>query len=158
MNDAEFVYRAVVAGIGIAGFAVRCYFQWQLRRVQRVARRNVGRDQVFYWLVFCAYVLTFVYAFSGLLDFAHVELPSPIRWLGLPLGVLSLGLFVSTHRALGRSWSGILEISEQHRLVATGPYSRVRHPMYSAFFCLALSYAHLSAVTPQEALGPAKSR
>jgi protein-S-isoprenylcysteine O-methyltransferase Ste14 len=145
MNDTEFVYRATVAVLGITGFGIRFYFQWQLRRVQRIARRSAGRDQVFYWLVFSAYVLAFVYAFSGLLDFAHFDLPPAVRWLGLPAGLLSLWLLVSAHRALGRNWSGILEISEQHRLVVTGPYNRVRHPMYSAFFCLAASYALLSA-------------
>src|SRR5262249_39702245 len=88
---------------------------------------------------------TFVYAFSSVLDFAHLPLAPALRWLGLPFGLTSLWLFVSTHRALGRNWSGILEISEQHRLVATGPYRRVRHPMYSSFFCLALCYAFLSA-------------
>ena len=145
MNDVEFAYRATVAALGIAGFAVRFYFQWQLRRVQRVERRDAARDQAFYWLVFCAYLLTFIYAFSSLLDFAHLPLPALVRWIGLPFGVTAVLLLVATHRALGRNWSGILELSERHRLVATGPYSRVRHPMYSAFFCLAGAYALLSA-------------
>jgi protein-S-isoprenylcysteine O-methyltransferase Ste14 len=145
MSDVETAFRVAVAGLGLVGFAVRFYFQYQARRVQRVTATQTGRDRFFYWLVLCAYLLAFVYAFSSVLDVARVQLPAPVRWLGLPFGIAALVLLIATHRALGRNWSGVLEIAEGHRLVATGPYRSVRHPMYSAFFCLAIAYALLSA-------------
>jgi protein-S-isoprenylcysteine O-methyltransferase Ste14 len=112
--------------------------------VQRTAAGDV-RDKIFYWLVFGALILPFFYAFSTLLDFAHAPLPAPLRWVGLAIGLGSLLLFASTHHALGRNWSGVLEIAEQHRLIVSGPYKRVRHPMYTAIFGVAISNALLSA-------------
>ena len=145
MLDNELAYRAAVGALGIMGFAVRTYYQWLFRDVQRTADKGAGRARIFYWLAFSAFVLAFFYAFSTLLDFAHVPLPAALRWVGLPIGVMSLLLFSSTHRALGRNWSGVLEIAERHRLIVSGPYTRVRHPMYSALFCVAISNALLSA-------------
>jgi protein-S-isoprenylcysteine O-methyltransferase Ste14 len=144
MLDNELVYRAAVGGLGILGFAVRIYYQRRFGQVQRTAAGGV-RDKIFYWLVFSALVLPFFYTFSTLLDFAHVSLPAPLRWVGLLIGMASLLLFVSTHHALGRNWSGVLEIAEQHRLIESGPYKRVRHPMYTAIFGVAISNALLSA-------------
>jgi protein-S-isoprenylcysteine O-methyltransferase Ste14 len=40
-------------------------------------------------------------------------------------------------------WSVSLQLKEDHRLVTSGVYRHVRHPMYSAFWLLALSQALL---------------
>jgi protein-S-isoprenylcysteine O-methyltransferase Ste14 len=32
---------------------------------------------------------------------------------------------------LGANWSAIVSIREQHELIRTGPYRRVRHPIYT---------------------------
>jgi protein-S-isoprenylcysteine O-methyltransferase Ste14 len=48
------------------------------------------------------------------------------------LGVASVGLFTWTHAVLGRLWSPYLQLRPGHRFIASGPYARIRHPMYSA--------------------------
>ena len=145
MNGNEDVFRAAAAALMLAGFAVRFYYQRQARNVPRIASRSRRRDTVFYWLVFTSYVLVLVYAFSRLLDVAHVALPDGLRWIGAPFALTGVALFAASHRALGRNWSGVLEIAERHTLIVSGPYRRVRHPMYTAFFCIAIANALLSA-------------
>jgi protein-S-isoprenylcysteine O-methyltransferase Ste14 len=81
----------------------------------------------------------FVYAFTPALDVAHISLHALVRWSGSLLGILGIALLIATHRALGRNWSGQLEIADSHRLVVAGPYRRIRHPMYTAIFCMALA-------------------
>jgi protein-S-isoprenylcysteine O-methyltransferase Ste14 len=66
-------------------------------------------------------------------------------WVGLVLILAALTLFYETHRQLGRNWSVTLETRKKHQLVDTGLYAYVRHPMYSAFWLLALSQAFLLA-------------
>jgi protein-S-isoprenylcysteine O-methyltransferase Ste14 len=61
-----------------------------------------------------------------------LALPHWLRWAGFALGLASLGLWTWTHAALGQLWSAQLEIRAAHRLITTGPYARVRHPMYTA--------------------------
>jgi len=58
--------------------------------------------------------------------------------LGVGLFSAGLWLFRKTHKELGKNWSITLEIRDKHKLVSTGPYSFVRHPMYSSFLLLAL--------------------
>jgi protein-S-isoprenylcysteine O-methyltransferase Ste14 len=55
----------------------------------------------------------------------------------------ALVLFYETHRQLGKYWSVTLNTRKKHKLIDTGIYSRVRHPMYSAFWLLACAQAVL---------------
>jgi len=61
-----------------------------------------------------------------------VPLPDWIRWMGVALGLVSLAIYVWSRETLGREWSSELRMREQHHLVTTGPYARIRHPIYLA--------------------------
>ena len=54
-----------------------------------------------------------------------------------------LWLFRRSHADLGRNWSVTLELREEHRLVTSGVYERIRHPMYSAIFLVYTAQALL---------------
>ncbi|MHA1138223.1 MAG: isoprenylcysteine carboxylmethyltransferase family protein [Candidatus Thorarchaeota archaeon] len=58
--------------------------------------------------------------------------PDFLRWLGLVLTIVSLPVVVWVHQTLGRSYSYALEIKSEQSLIATGSFSRMRHPLYSA--------------------------
>jgi protein-S-isoprenylcysteine O-methyltransferase Ste14 len=66
-----------------------------------------------------------------------------IAWLGVVSVIAALWLFRRSHVDLGRNWSISLELREQHALVKTGVYRRIRHPMYSSFFLLGVAQALL---------------
>jgi len=55
----------------------------------------------------------------------------------------ALWLFHRAHKDLGRNWSITLEIRDQHRLVVNGIYELIRHPMYTAFWLMAVGQALL---------------
>jgi protein-S-isoprenylcysteine O-methyltransferase Ste14 len=145
MLDAELPYRIAVGGTWIIAYAIRFYYERQARGVQRVSARHLTRERILYWMVFAAFVLALLYALSPFLDVSHVHLPAAVRWLGLGFSIGGIALFRATHHALGRNWSGKLEIAEGHKLIVAGPYRRVRHPMYTALFCMAFAYSLLSA-------------
>lgn len=63
--------------------------------------------------------------------------------VGVTLALCALVLFRKTHKALGKMWSVSLDIREKHTLVTTGIYQRLRHPMYTAFWTMALAQAFL---------------
>lgn len=63
--------------------------------------------------------------------------------LALALGgvmlIGSLVMFRLTHRALGRMWSNSLDLRQGHELITTSVYTRLRHPMYTAFWLWAFA-------------------
>jgi protein-S-isoprenylcysteine O-methyltransferase Ste14 len=48
--------------------------------------------------------------------------------------VAGLGISVWARRHIGQYWSARVTLKEGHRLIQTGPYARVRHPIYSGIF------------------------
>jgi protein-S-isoprenylcysteine O-methyltransferase Ste14 len=45
-------------------------------------------------------------------------------------------LILSAHLSLGRFWSGELQTAPGHRLIESGLYGLVRHPLYTSYFVL----------------------
>jgi protein-S-isoprenylcysteine O-methyltransferase Ste14 len=88
-------------------------------------------------------ILPFIYVATGWPRSASYQ-PEPVLFL---LGILAaagaLVLFRLTHKALGKMWSVSLQLREGHSLVTTGIYRTLRHPMYSAFWLMALAQALL---------------
>ncbi|WP_256330421.1 isoprenylcysteine carboxylmethyltransferase family protein [Variovorax sp. YR216] len=73
-----------------------------------------------------------------------------VFWTGAALTLAGLLFSVSARLYLGRNWSGIVTLKLDHELITTGPYSLVRHPIYSglllAFIGSAIARGDLGGV------------
>jgi protein-S-isoprenylcysteine O-methyltransferase Ste14 len=79
------------------------------------------------------------------LAWAGMPLPGWLRWAGLATAAAAVGLLWWVQVSLGRNFSGNLHVLDDHRLVTHGPYRWVRHPMYSVFYLLIISWFLISA-------------
>nr|RYD51592.1 MAG: isoprenylcysteine carboxylmethyltransferase family protein [Sphingomonadales bacterium] len=61
--------------------------------------------------------------------------------LVLVLIALTILLFFSASRAMGRNWSIIARTREDHQLVTWGPFAAIRHPIYTGLFAFLLAIA-----------------
>lgn len=67
--------------------------------------------------------------------------PNWLRWLGVALGVVSLTFYAWSRQTLGQEWSSILRVRTKPQLITTGPYARIRHPIYLAMMGFLTSLA-----------------
>jgi protein-S-isoprenylcysteine O-methyltransferase Ste14 len=64
-----------------------------------------------------------------------------LAYLGVALTAGGLGFAVWARFALGRNWSGNVTIKKDHELILRGPYTLVRHPIYSGLLLALLGTA-----------------
>lgn len=128
-----------VAGI-VGWYVIRYPFQRRAARLG-VARSTGGtRDRTL--LVIAAigqFLIPAVYLATGWPAFADYPIGPFQVIVGLAVMVAALVMFRVTHKQLGRNWSVTLATRQDHKLVTSGLYAWVRHPMYSSFLLLALA-------------------
>jgi protein-S-isoprenylcysteine O-methyltransferase Ste14 len=109
------------------------------------------------------YRLHFLMIAAGMiLMYGVVPARQPLLWhVGPSLGWSMIALTAAgiafawwARIALGRLWSGGVERMAEHRLVDTGPYAFVRHPIYTGLIAGAVAMAGLQA-KPWPILGAA---
>jgi protein-S-isoprenylcysteine O-methyltransferase Ste14 len=122
------------------------------RKIRVVADRRGRLETGLLAVAWLVTILPLVWLAARFLSFADYTLhPFPYA-LGVALLAAGLWLFHRSHADLGTNWSITLQVRENHRLVTSGVYARVRHPMYSALFLLAAAQA---LVLPNWIAGPA---
>jgi len=133
----------------IAASLIRAYWlkrtpHWWRNRVSIADDRERGQDRPLMLLTTLGMVVVpFLYLFTRRLDFADYTLPATASLvagsLGAALFLQALLLLWRSHADLAGSFSPGLQIRKDHRLVTTGVYERVRHPMYSAHLLWAVA-------------------
>ena len=78
-----------------------------------------------------ATLILYVY-YPDWMTYYTIPIPLLFRWIGVSLGIISIPLLAWTHRSLGKYFSTNLKIMEKHKLITSGPYNWIRHPMYTA--------------------------
>jgi protein-S-isoprenylcysteine O-methyltransferase Ste14 len=91
---------------------------------------------------------------GGMIILAPVVFPTPVTWpgavrlallgSGIILGVLAFGLASGGILALGRNLRAVPRPKEGGRLIQTGVYAWVRHPIYAGIIIAALGWSFAS--------------
>lgn len=84
-----------------------------------------------------------IYVATGIPRMADYPAHAWAVGVGTILSFAAMWVFRRTHKELGKNWSITLEIREKHKLVCSGPYALVRHPMYTSFLLMGLGQAFL---------------
>jgi protein-S-isoprenylcysteine O-methyltransferase Ste14 len=67
-----------------------------------------------------------------------------IQWSGVVMALVPIFFLIWVHRHLDKQWSIALELREDHKLITTGPYRYVRHPMYLGVFTYTIGLMMIS--------------
>jgi protein-S-isoprenylcysteine O-methyltransferase Ste14 len=112
---------------GIATFMIVA----QLSRARALARRGETLARSRGLAHYVAYFFFVPYVVIAARPGPELDVPDPLRWVGLALVVLGIAFALWAIATLGRHYDVELEIHRDHELVRTGPYRFVRHPLYT---------------------------
>src|SRR5215469_15657087 len=124
----------------VAWYIIRYPFKRRAKKVSVINSLYDRRERSLLALATVAlFIVPLVYALTGFpTSFNRPVIPA-IAGLGVATLGAALFLFYRSHADLGRNWSISLEIRREHRLVSSGIYRFIRHPMYSSFFLMAVA-------------------
>jgi protein-S-isoprenylcysteine O-methyltransferase len=102
---------------------------------KRTTRIEAAGSRVVQIVLFTAafFLLFSARARLGPLAWRFVPESAGSAYAGLALTIAGAAFAVWARVFLGGNWSSSVTIKENHTLVRTGPYSVVRHPIYSGF-------------------------
>jgi protein-S-isoprenylcysteine O-methyltransferase Ste14 len=142
--NAETNYRIAFIILLVILILMRVYFMIRLHRSggrimpgESAIKREGGRG----FFIFRVAAFFALLAFLGMyitgmawIDLFLFGLPDWLRWTGFALGILSVAFMTWTQVTLDTQWSAQLQLRNDHHLITTGPYARMRHPLYSSTF------------------------
>jgi protein-S-isoprenylcysteine O-methyltransferase Ste14 len=144
--------KAVILASSIVMFLIRGPHGQRSHTIKVVKTRKGGLETGLLIFATLTFLLPLAWIASPVFSFADYPLRPTnfiIGTVGLAVG---LWLFYQAHADLGRNWSVTLEIRDRHRLVTSGIYSLVRHPMYLSLLVYSAGQVLL---LPNWVVGPA---
>ena len=116
---------------------------------KRTVYRETQAQRLRYWVLL---VIAFFLLFYGRLPYPLnsrvVPNVAPVIWAAGVLSVIGVAVALWARFTLGRNWSGVVTLKEEHELVERGPYRFVRHPIYTGiltmYFATAIGLGHLA--------------
>lgn len=142
----ESLFRILAAAIFLTGITISLYFRRKadVESGERVSSKDEGAPMfialrlggLIIWLGAIAWLVN-----PAWFAWSKIGLPVWARWLGVGTGILSDLMIYWLFSSIGNSISPTVGTRTHHRLVRTGPYRFIRHPLYTVATGFFLSYA-----------------
>jgi protein-S-isoprenylcysteine O-methyltransferase Ste14 len=130
--------------LAVGWYVIRFEHARRSRRVLVLHNARDFRENVLLFISLSGLgILPLLYVATGFPRFADYTFRPVQAWFGVLFAVAALFLFQMTHRALGRNWSVTLQLRRDHKLITSGIYRSIRHPMYTAFWMWAIAQGFL---------------
>jgi protein-S-isoprenylcysteine O-methyltransferase Ste14 len=112
----------------------------------RVKRTKTTESLVSRLATIIPMVLAFELLFSDLprigpLRLRFISADAWVAWLGFAVTALGVAVAIWARYCIGEYWSSRVTLKEGHRLIRSGPYQFVRHPIYTGILLGAIGRA-----------------
>ena len=145
----ENIFRIFAAAIFLTGVGISSYFRRKAdrvsgetisRRVDGTAFMNLVRiGGLILWLSPLVYLIN-----PGWMAWSKIGLPEWVRWTGVVIGVLCAAGIYWLFSSIGTSITPTSATRKEHKLVTSGPYRWVRHPLYTLGSSLFIAFGMMA--------------
>jgi protein-S-isoprenylcysteine O-methyltransferase Ste14 len=144
------VVASLVIGLCVATIFFAVFLNFALRRGEQPVKREkrsvvATGSMTLFFLLFYGLIRFRV----GVLPITNIFLRALMALMGLAVVVLGCWVNIAGRLQLGRNWANQVTIYEDQKLVTSGVYQHVRHPLYASliwmFYGASLVYANWAA-------------
>jgi len=97
----------------------------------------------FYWCAF-SYYGSVIFSLLDAIGFRLTTISpglSSVRYVGIPFLVVGIVVRIVSRLTLGKQFSAYVQTTQSHRLITSGIYSVIQHPLYLAYACLIIGFS-----------------
>jgi protein-S-isoprenylcysteine O-methyltransferase Ste14 len=132
----ENIFRILAGLILITGMGISGYFRRKADREtgEKVARKADGTAMMTIIRIggLILWLSPFVYLLNpAWMAWSKIGLPEWVRWLGVGIGILCNFSVYWLFSSIGSGITPTSATRQEHKLVTSGPYRWVRHPLYT---------------------------
>ncbi len=120
-------------------FGLSFYWKLSARKTKPTAHAQVMKSRLARFPVWLGFLLLTVAGVRP--SWGAIRVANLTAWLGVIICAIGMVFAIWSRRTLGDNWSRDVELKQGHRLVLRGPYSFMRHPIYTAHLLIALGSA-----------------
>lgn len=145
----ENIFRIFAAIILFTGIGISSYFRRKADREsgERISRRADGTalmtiiriGGLVLWLSPLVYLIN-----PAWMAWSKIGLPEWVRWLGVVIGVLCVLGIYWLFSSIGSGITPTSATRKEHKLVTSGPYRWVRHPLYTVGSSLFIAFGMMA--------------
>ena len=155
--DGDLFFRILFLILFIPGTVIRGYYTLRVRAIRKrrswnerlrdtvQAEGKAGAVLLIGQGIYLIVALLLYLFLSSIPSWLVLPVADWLRWIGVALGVLALPFLAWVHYALDKYWDVSLSLRKDHVLVTSGPYRRIRHPMYTVHIVYFLTWVLVSA-------------
>ena len=145
----ENIFRIFAAIILFTGIGISSYFRRKADREsgERISRKADGTalmtiiriGGLVLWLSPLVYLIN-----PAWMAWSKIGLPEGVRWLGVVIGVLCVLGIYWLFSSIGSGITPTSATRKEHKLVTSGPYRWVRHPLYTVGSSLFIAFGMMA--------------
>jgi protein-S-isoprenylcysteine O-methyltransferase Ste14 len=145
----ENIFRILAALVLFTGIGISSYFRRKADKDtgEKISRKADGTAMMtvirlgglILWLSPLVYLIN-----PGWMAWSKIGLPEWVRWLGVGIGILSVLGIYWLFSSIGSGITPTSATRAEHKLVTSGPYHWVRHPLYTVGTSLFIAFGMMA--------------